>query len=131
MSQRLFEKTRKQYYNVEELVMLNNLMGSLNKKGKKIKKSMVKQYGKKKGEAVFYAMENSGKLDVYKSELRISEFVSKSKYLNRNLLELAVLQFMIAILLVSLALASSQSRYDDIYVDDKLYNDLNSLSVFS
>ena len=30
----------------------------LNKKGKKIKKSMVKQYGKKKGEAVFYAMEN-------------------------------------------------------------------------
>ena len=34
----------------------------LNKKGKKIKKSMVKQYGKKKGEAVFYAMENSGKV---------------------------------------------------------------------
>ena len=34
----------------------------LNKKGKKIKKSMVKQYGKKKGKAVFYAMENSGKL---------------------------------------------------------------------
>ena len=34
----------------------------LNKKGKKIKKSMVKQYGKKKGEDVFYAMENSGKL---------------------------------------------------------------------
>ena len=34
----------------------------LNKKGKKIKKSMVKQYGKKNGEAVFYAMENSGKI---------------------------------------------------------------------
>ena len=33
----------------------------LNKKGKKIKKSMVKQYGKKKGQAIFYAMENSGK----------------------------------------------------------------------
>ena len=32
------------------------------KKTKKIKKSMVKQYGKKKGQAVFYAMENSGKL---------------------------------------------------------------------
>ena len=31
----------------------------LNKKGKKIKKAMVKQYGKKKGSAVFYAMENS------------------------------------------------------------------------
>ena len=34
----------------------------LNKKGKKIKKAMEKQYGKKKGEKVFYAMENSGKL---------------------------------------------------------------------
>ena len=34
----------------------------LNKKGKKIKKAMVKQYGKKKGNAVFYAMENSGKI---------------------------------------------------------------------
>jgi len=34
----------------------------LNKKGKKIKKAMVKQYGKKKGEKVFYAMESSGKL---------------------------------------------------------------------
>tara|TARA_R100000664_G_scaffold1000_1_gene2708 strand:+ start:169 stop:819 length:651 start_codon:yes stop_codon:yes gene_type:complete len=34
----------------------------LNKKGKKIMASMKKQYGKKKGEEVFYAMENSGKL---------------------------------------------------------------------
>jgi hypothetical protein len=34
----------------------------LNKKGKKIKKAMTKQYGKKKGEKVFYAMENSGKV---------------------------------------------------------------------
>ena len=34
----------------------------LNKKGKKIKTSMTKRYGKKKGEAIFYAMENSGKL---------------------------------------------------------------------
>jgi len=34
----------------------------LNKKGKKIKKAMTKQYGKKKGEKVFYAMESSGKL---------------------------------------------------------------------
>lgn len=34
----------------------------LNKKGKKIKRAMTKQYGKKKGEKVFYAMENSGKL---------------------------------------------------------------------
>ena len=34
----------------------------LNKKCKKIKTSMTKRYGKKKGEAIFYAMENSGKL---------------------------------------------------------------------
>jgi len=34
----------------------------LNKKGKKIKRAMTKQYGKKKGEKVFYAMESSGKL---------------------------------------------------------------------
>ena len=34
----------------------------LNKKGRKIKRAMTKQYGKKKGEKVFYAMENSGKL---------------------------------------------------------------------
>ena len=34
----------------------------LNKKGKKIKTSMTKRYGKKKGEVIFYAMENSGKL---------------------------------------------------------------------
>jgi hypothetical protein len=43
----------------------------LNKKGKKIKKSMVKQYGKKKGKAIFYAMKNSGKLkDVKKKTSR-------------------------------------------------------------
>ena len=34
----------------------------LTTKGKKIKKAMSKSYGKKKGESVFYAMENSGKL---------------------------------------------------------------------
>ena len=34
----------------------------LNKKGKKILASMEKRYGTKKGKAVFYAMENSGKL---------------------------------------------------------------------
>ena len=32
------------------------------KKGKKIKKALTKQYGKEKGEKVFYAMENSGKV---------------------------------------------------------------------
>ena len=34
----------------------------LTKKGKKIKKQMTESYGKKRGESVFYAMENSGKL---------------------------------------------------------------------
>lgn len=32
----------------------------LNEKGKKIKKAMEKQYGKKRGEQVFYASENKG-----------------------------------------------------------------------
>ncbi len=32
----------------------------LNAKGKKIKKAMEKEYGKKKGERVFYASENKG-----------------------------------------------------------------------
>jgi len=34
----------------------------LTDKGKKIKKSMIKQYGKKEGEAVFYATKNKGKI---------------------------------------------------------------------
>jgi hypothetical protein len=32
----------------------------LTKKGRKIKKAMVKQYGKEKGEQVFYASQNKG-----------------------------------------------------------------------
>ena len=32
----------------------------LTKKGKKIKRAMQKQYGKKKGEKVFYASQNKG-----------------------------------------------------------------------
>jgi|TARA_R100001440_G_scaffold42155_1_gene61816 hypothetical protein len=34
----------------------------LTKKGKKIMKSMKKQYGKKRGEQVFYATKNKGKI---------------------------------------------------------------------
>ena len=34
----------------------------LTKKGKKIKKAMAEQYGKKAGEKVFYATENKGKI---------------------------------------------------------------------
>lgn len=34
----------------------------LTKKGAKVKKAMEKTYGKKKGEQVFYATENKGKL---------------------------------------------------------------------
>lgn len=45
--------------------MLNRMEGDnmpLTKKGKKIMKSMKKQYGKKKGEAVFYASKNKKKI---------------------------------------------------------------------
>lgn len=34
----------------------------LTKKGQKIKKAMQKEYGKEKGERVFYATENKGKI---------------------------------------------------------------------
>lgn len=34
----------------------------LTEKGKKIKRAMVKQYGKEKGEEVFYKSERSGKI---------------------------------------------------------------------
>ena len=34
----------------------------LTKKGKKIKRAMTAQYGKKKGAAVFYASENKGNI---------------------------------------------------------------------
>lgn len=34
----------------------------LTAKGKKIMKEMIDQYGRDKGESMFYAMENSGKL---------------------------------------------------------------------
>jgi len=43
----------------------------LNKKGKKIMKSMKEQYGKKRGEAVFYASKNKGKIKgVEKKKIR-------------------------------------------------------------
>ena len=43
----------------------------LTAKGKKLKKKFKEQYGKKKGQSVFYAMENSGKLkDVKKKNSR-------------------------------------------------------------
>jgi len=42
----------------------------LTRKGKKIKKAMKKQYGEKKGNDVFYAMENSGKLKGVKKRTR-------------------------------------------------------------
>lgn len=37
-------------------------MGCTTKKGAKIKRAMKKTYGKKKGEAVFYASKNAGKI---------------------------------------------------------------------
>lgn len=36
------------------------IMAPLTKKGEKVKKALVKEYGKKKGESVLYAMENKG-----------------------------------------------------------------------
>lgn len=35
-------------------------MSPLTKKGQKIKKELVKEYGKKKGTSILYAMENKG-----------------------------------------------------------------------
>ena len=46
-------------------LMHNQMEGDnmpLTPKGKKIMKSMKKQYGKKKGEQVFYASKNKGKI---------------------------------------------------------------------
>ena len=40
----------------------------LSEKGKRILKSMKKQYGTKKGKSVFYAMERSGKLKSVKKK---------------------------------------------------------------
>ena len=40
----------------------------LNKKGKKIMKSMKKQYGKKRGEKIFYASKNKGVIKGVKKE---------------------------------------------------------------
>lgn len=37
-------------------------MSPLTKKGEKIKRAMVKQYGKEKGERIFYSSERSGKI---------------------------------------------------------------------
>jgi len=34
----------------------------LTEKGKKIKRSLTKEYGAKKGESIFYAMRNAGKI---------------------------------------------------------------------
>jgi len=42
----------------------------LSDKGKKILKDLIKQYGDKKGKAVFYAMENSGKLKNVKAKTK-------------------------------------------------------------
>ena len=44
----------------------------LNKKGKKIMKSMKKQYGKKKGEKIFYASKNKGVIKGVKKKRSIN-----------------------------------------------------------
>ena len=47
-------------YSISIILPVLNEIRSLNKKGKKIMKSMKKQYGKKKGEKIFYASKNKG-----------------------------------------------------------------------
>lgn len=42
----------------------------LTKKGKKVKKAMQKSYGKKKGEKIYYATENKGKVKGLKKKKR-------------------------------------------------------------
>jgi hypothetical protein len=44
----------------------------LTEKGKKIMKSMKKSYGKKKGEQVFYASKNKGKINKVEKKSRKS-----------------------------------------------------------
>ena len=52
----------------------------LNKKGKKIMKSMKKQYGKKRGEQVFYATLNKKKLrELKKHNGKDSTSINKTK----------------------------------------------------
>lgn len=41
----------------------------LNKKGKKIKAAMMEEYGKEKGEQVFYAAENKGTIKNVKKKV--------------------------------------------------------------
>jgi uncharacterized cupredoxin-like copper-binding protein len=49
----------------------------LNKKGKKIMKSMKKQYGKKRGEQVFYASLNKKELKELKNVARIIQALTQ------------------------------------------------------
>ena len=44
------------------LIKLNGDIMPMSKAGSKIKKNLKDQYGKEKGEQVFYAMENKGKI---------------------------------------------------------------------
>lgn len=60
----------------------------LNTNGRKIKAAMVKEYGQKKGESVFYASENAGKIsNVTKSSPRLRAAAVKhyeKKYSNKR-----------------------------------------------
>lgn len=49
-------------------------------KGKKIKESMEKEYGKEKGKSVFYASENKGKISgVHKQKKAMKKMMGKCK----------------------------------------------------
>ena len=51
----------------------------LNKKGKKIMKSMKKQYGKKRGEKIFYASKNKGVIKGVKKEHKCKNLIKSKK----------------------------------------------------
>lgn len=54
-------------------------------KGKKIKRAMVKQYGQKKGEQVFYASENKGNIKGVKKHNSSSKKKGKKKSFNSQM----------------------------------------------
>ena len=51
----------------------------MTKKGKKIMKAMMKGYGKKKGEQVFYASKNKGKIKGVEKGRKIHASITRGK----------------------------------------------------
>jgi uncharacterized ion transporter superfamily protein YfcC len=63
----------------------------LNKKGKKIMKSMKKQYGKKKGEKIFYASKNTLKrTNMWLSAIKLAVSAGSKIYANKQKTKMAM-----------------------------------------